>query len=197
MRKFIALTALGAAAAVLATPASAASVVDGSCTSVTSAHGCLFSGNINSTAASPNGYVAAQTAYNNYNDTHPSANPDIFLDALGFAVSTDDANFSSFGAFTGAGGSSGTWNLAGFNVSYIAVKAANNFVLYKLAAPASSGTWNTFDIPYNRNPADVSHIMFFGDPAGVPEPATWAMLVAGFGLTGFAMRRRTKRVAIA
>ncbi|PZO87467.1 MAG: hypothetical protein DI623_14690 [Sphingomonas sanxanigenens] len=39
--------------------------------------------------------------------------------------------------------------------------------------------------------------MFFGDPAGVPEPATWAMLVAGFGLTGFAMRRRTKRVAIA
>jgi hypothetical protein len=25
---------------------------------------------------------------------------------------------------------------------------------------------------------------------GVPEPASWAMLIAGFGLTGAAMRRR-------
>ncbi len=28
--------------------------------------------------------------------------------------------------------------------------------------------------------------------AAVPEPATWAMLIAGFGLVGGAMRRRTK-----
>jgi hypothetical protein len=27
-------------------------------------------------------------------------------------------------------------------------------------------------------------------PGGVPEPASWAMLIAGFGLTGAAMRRR-------
>jgi hypothetical protein len=26
--------------------------------------------------------------------------------------------------------------------------------------------------------------------AGVPEPATWAMLISGFGMVGFAMRRR-------
>jgi len=31
--------------------------------------------------------------------------------------------------------------------------------------------------------------------ASVPEAATWAMLIAGFGLTGAAMRRR--RVALA
>ena len=30
---------------------------------------------------------------------------------------------------------------------------------------------------------------------GVPEAATWAMLVAGFGLVGFAARRRTRAVA--
>lgn len=29
-----------------------------------------------------------------------------------------------------------------------------------------------------------------GGPGGVPEPASWAMLLAGFGLTGAAMRRR-------
>jgi hypothetical protein len=31
--------------------------------------------------------------------------------------------------------------------------------------------------------------------AAVPEPATWAMLVAGFGVTGAAMRRRQWRLA--
>lgn len=29
----------------------------------------------------------------------------------------------------------------------------------------------------------------------VPEPATWAMMIGGFGLTGFAMRRRQAAVA--
>jgi hypothetical protein len=28
--------------------------------------------------------------------------------------------------------------------------------------------------------------------AGVPEPAAWAMMLAGFGLVGAAMRRREK-----
>ena len=30
---------------------------------------------------------------------------------------------------------------------------------------------------------------------GVPEPASWAMLIAGFGLVGGAMRRQVKRRA--
>ena len=33
--------------------------------------------------------------------------------------------------------------------------------------------------------------------APVPEPATWAMMIAGFGLTGGAMRRRTLRADFA
>lgn len=32
---------------------------------------------------------------------------------------------------------------------------------------------------------------------GVPEPASWAMLIAGFGLVGTAMRRRPARVQLA
>lgn len=31
--------------------------------------------------------------------------------------------------------------------------------------------------------------------AGVPEPATWAMMLAGFGLVGFAARRRRQQTA--
>jgi hypothetical protein len=34
-----------------------------------------------------------------------------------------------------------------------------------------------------------------GGTGAVAEPASWAMLIAGFGLTGAAMRRRRVRVA--
>lgn len=33
-------------------------------------------------------------------------------------------------------------------------------------------------------------------PSAVPEPATWAMLVVGFGMAGFAIRRRTAAVVV-
>lgn len=32
-----------------------------------------------------------------------------------------------------------------------------------------------------------------GNPIVAPEPATWGMMILGFGLVGFAMRRRTRR----
>lgn len=35
------------------------------------------------------------------------------------------------------------------------------------------------------------------DVGAVPEPATWAMMIAGFGIVGARMRRRRRRVAIA
>lgn len=34
-------------------------------------------------------------------------------------------------------------------------------------------------------------------PAGVPEPATWALMIAGFGLTGATLRRRQAALATA
>jgi hypothetical protein len=34
-------------------------------------------------------------------------------------------------------------------------------------------------------------------PPGVPEPATWAMMLAGFGVTGFAMRRTRRKNLLA
>ena len=97
------------------------------------------------------------------------------------------------GDWTGLGGSSGTWSLAGYTVNYLAVKAGNNFVIYKLAAPGSSGTWSTVDLG-NK---DISHLEFFGSVAAVPEPASWAMLIAGLGIVGAAMRRRKTAVSFA
>ena len=73
-------------------------------------------------------------------------------------------------------------------------------MLYQLAAPATSGNWSTLDIPFNRNPHGLSHIAFFSAPGGtdigigpgpgVPEPASWALMIAGFGMVGTALRRR-------
>lgn len=48
--------------------------------------------------------------------------------------------------------------------------------------------------------ANVGSLQFRGDaalPAGaVPEPATWAMMISGFGLVGGAMRRRSCATAM-
>ena len=41
------------------------------------------------------------------------------------------------------------------------------------------------------------HESFITAALGVPEPQSWAMLIAGFGLTGAAMRRRRAKVVAA
>ena len=42
------------------------------------------------------------------------------------------------------------------------------------------------------NPAGLRVEFVDSSVAAVPEPATWALMLAGFGMTGFAMRRRRK-----
>ena len=193
MKSFAFGAGIAVAAAFIAAPAMASTVVTASCTSVTSSSGCLFNGNINSNpnASNANSYKNAEAAYN------AARNPDI---TLTYISDTDDNNFSSFGSFTGAGTASGTWSLPGYVVNFIAVKASNQFVLYQIAgAGASSGSWNTSNIPFNNNPHAISHLVFFGSRAvnGVPEPASWAMMLGGFGLLGAAMRRRQGKTVLA
>ena len=54
---------------------------------------------------------------------------------------------------------------------------------------------NDFTITDLVAPANLQFSTFYyslvsGSVAAVPEPATWAMMIAGFGLAGAAMRRR-------
>ncbi len=76
-------------------------------------------------------------------------------------------------------------------IHYFDVKQANGFVLFYDPNPITSGTINLST--YFPNNPGYSHITFIdtGAPA-VPEPATWAMMLLGFGGIGMAMRRRRR-----
>jgi hypothetical protein len=188
MRLKSAIRATALAVSALPAVARAGPIVETNCNSVASPAGCLFQGNINSNPnpANANSYKNAEALYNLFNNTHPSANPDITLNYL---FDTD----STAGLITGGGTASGTWSIPGYQIDFIAMKAGPYFVLYQIAA-AASGTWDTFDIPYNNNPRELSHIVFFGQESAVLEPAAWGMLLGGFGLAGAAMRHRKAKV---
>ena len=173
--KMLVVGAFVAVSAMAAAPASAAvTIVDATCSLVT---GCKFTGNIQSAGTAQE----TQDAYN------AVKNPDITLNYLG---KSDDP----FGIVSG--GPSGTWSLAGYIVDYIAVKSGPAFMLYSVTPGASAGSYTTAGLQ-NGNNTDLpglSHLAFFGRVASaVPEPATWAMMLVGFGMVGGATRRRKDR----
>lgn len=76
---------------------------------------------------------------------------------------------------------------------YFAVKQADGFALFYDANPILSGSVNLST--YFPNNPGFSHITFFnsGSMGAVPEPATWAMMLLGFGFMGGAMRSTKRR----
>ena len=53
------------------------------------------------------------------------------------------------------------------------------------------------DAPANSFTSQSGQFLGFAQTPGVPEPASWAMLIAGFGLVGAAARRHRDRVQMA
>ncbi len=118
---------------------------------------------------------------------------------------------------------SGQWSSDEF-VSFLTVKAGNEFMLYQLSQPATSGAWSTAGLVNNHGIAHaVSHISLWSSPfiapapppiappppdrgslsdvgnnlvIGVPEPATWMTLILGFGGIGATLRRRRARLSV-
>lgn len=70
--------------------------------------------------------------------------------------------------------------------------AGGSFVFYNSGNNFAALTSTPWDLR-NSNSNGIGDVWFrasFGN--GVPEPAAWAMMLAGFGLVGSAMRRREK-----
>ncbi|MDP3852265.1 MAG: PEPxxWA-CTERM sorting domain-containing protein [Phenylobacterium sp.] len=89
--------------------------------------------------------------------------------------------------------------LAPFLVQYFAVKAADGFMLYKLDTASTSFDWATTGLVNKKGiEHDVSHLAFWGVRGSeVPEPATWAMMIIGFGAVGSMARSSRRKMAVA
>ena len=175
MKKLLATALLGATISLAAGSASAKVVtLSGSC--ALEATSCRFNGNAN--------VNKSYEIDNAYNAQGPSPITALSLNTL-LSGSVDASALADDHA--------GTYT-ANFLVSYFAVKAGNEFLLYKLDTPSFSFDWSTAGLTNKKGKEhDVSHIAFWGSEpltSGVPEPTTWALLISGFGLAGASLRRR-------
>lgn len=90
----------------------------------------------------------------------------------------DGASTTNFGSFTN---SSGTF--LGQTTSSFAITNGTNYTLSFTGIPAGDNT------------AFIDNVAVAVTTSAVPEPSTWALLLAGFGLIGFSARRRRAAVA--
>ena len=94
------------------------------------------------------------------------------------------------GSYSGFFTPTGTPNVLNSTVNFVALGGTGRFL-------GASGTIQGVGILDRSLPRPLSNIDLTGTlnlPA-VPEPASWALMIGGFALTGVAMRRRPVRLA--
>ena len=143
-------------------------------------------------------------------DSNPLSNLSIFLTSDPNGFTAIEFNLEASG-ITGPDGvpvwafmsvdflGSGSANLGSFNLA----NGENKFRIYGDAGEVFSRVnFNLFDAnSMTANARGLDGIkqvdLILGPGAPIPEPASWAMMIAGFGLIGAAMRRRKVETVLA
>ena len=82
-------------------------------------------------------------------------------------------------------------------ITGVSINAASNFPAFDLSRVTfdSDNVYLNFQgLTFETNPA-VFAVDVQTSGGAIPEPSTWALLLAGFGLAGLGLRRRTPRLA--
>jgi hypothetical protein len=125
-------------------------------------------GNLEWTAAAP-------VSSPNWYGSNTLSGPDLHA-GWRFATEEEFANRPDWSAFAGAQ-SAIYWNT---NFNYVDVGDQVN---------------RTLDLSGNPDSLDIWYVRDVNGSGAVPEPATWALMIGGFGMAGAALRRRRTMAA--
>lgn len=185
MKKLICVAA-SAVTLAIATPADAASLVSSNVL-VTGSNGLCDTApaDTSPTAATCAGYFAGNVLNQANSSTIAAA-----LSALGVAYT---GNFADYLTVTGLGGATDLSSQLGvltglqtIGIHYGAGGGVNALGNVTAFYQIDFGTGGTLTL----NAPASSSVTLFTNVAAVPEPATWAMMLLGFGAIGFSTRRK-------
>ncbi|GGE16275.1 hypothetical protein GCM10011529_23330 [Polymorphobacter glacialis] len=116
-----------------------------------------------------------------------------------FYTSSTAAAVSVWDGINGTGNLLGTLNLLAQYTDGCTGDPSGTFCNFSAIGIDFAGTARSINFGGTANQTGFDDITFGSATpgGGVPEPASWAMLIAGFGLTGAAMRRRRTAVVAA
>ena len=211
---------LAATTALIAIPAQAVTIADGTASvsltppSVTIASptstytpgaGSIFFGGNNAATMLGTGGFALATG-----QTGNMVGPINFSSTVGTTLAASLANFFVFNS--SAGGvfrfSATSVRTDAYDTSSGGAVGTSNFSLYLLGTTLydAPGTVNDLDptatsltLTFNQtgsSPYSASATLAVPPTGTVPEPASWALMLAGFGLMGYSMRSSRRKVAI-
>lgn len=153
---------------------------------------------------SPEFSVTPATGYTIYNSPTISGTIAVDTTAEGPGTYTDDFQFIIPQTGVGSGAITTTANFTG-SANFINILAVSfnglpvpgsydNGALFQYAGmtgvPITTGATNNLVVTYTTNGTGTYGGNLTFDTAAVPEPATWAMFLLGFGFLGLAFRRK-------